>query len=103
GRIAAIERGEQIVIGVNRFTETAPSPLTAEGGADAILRVDSAAEREQVERLRAWRKSRDQAAVDRALAGLKEAAKTGQNVMPASIVAAKAGATTGEWGATLRE
>src|SRR5690242_12034333 len=66
-RIAAIERGDQVVVGVNKFTETAPSPLTSEGGADAILRVDPAAEKEQVMRLEAWRKARDQAAVQRAL------------------------------------
>jgi ethylmalonyl-CoA mutase len=102
-RIAGIERGDQIVVGMNKFTETAPSPLQQEGGADAILRVDPAAEQEQIARLGAWRKGRDQAAVDRALAGLREAAKTGQNIMPASIAAAKAGVTTGEWGGLLRE
>lgn len=102
-RIAGIERGDQIVVGMNKFTETAASPLQQEGGADAILRVDPAAEQEQIARLGAWRKGRDQAAVDRALAGLREAARTGQNIMPASIAAAKAGVTTGEWGGLLRE
>jgi (2R)-ethylmalonyl-CoA mutase len=102
-RIAAIERGDQIVVGVNKFVESAPNPLTAEGGADAILRVDPAAEQEQVARLVAFRNGRDQDAVKRALAGLREAAKTGQNIMPSSILAAKAGVTTGEWGGALRE
>jgi (2R)-ethylmalonyl-CoA mutase len=102
-RIAGIERGDQIVVGVNKFTETAPSPLQAEGGTDAIMRVDPAAEKEQVERLVAWRKTRNQRAVDRALAGLREAAKTGENIMLPSIAAAKAGVTTGEWAGLLRE
>jgi (2R)-ethylmalonyl-CoA mutase len=102
-RIAAIERGDQIVVGVNKFVESAPNPLTAEGGADAILRVDPAAEQEQVARLVAFRNARDQEAVKRALADLREAAKTGQNIMPSSIAAAKAGVTTGEWAGALRE
>jgi (2R)-ethylmalonyl-CoA mutase len=102
-RIAGIERGDQIVVGVNKFIETAPSPLQTGGGADTILRVDPAAEKDQVDRLVAWRGSRDKGAVDRALSGLREAAKTGENVMPASIVAAKAGVTTGEWAGVLRE
>jgi (2R)-ethylmalonyl-CoA mutase len=102
-RIAGIERGDQIVVGMNKFTETAPSPLQAEGGTDSIMRVDPAAEREQIERLVAWRKQRDQAAVNRALAALREAAKTGENIMIPSIAAAKAGVTTGEWAGLLRE
>jgi (2R)-ethylmalonyl-CoA mutase len=102
-RIASIERGDQIVVGVNKFAESAPSPLTEEGGADSIMRVDPAAEQEQVARLTAFRASRDKAAVERALAGLREAAKSGQNIMPASIVAAKAGVTTGEWAGALRD
>ncbi len=102
-RIASIERGDQIVVGLNKFRETAPSPLQTDGGADSILRVDPAAEKEQVERLVAWRKSRNEGDVARALNGLREAAKGGQNIMPASIVAAKAGVTTGEWGGVLRE
>jgi (2R)-ethylmalonyl-CoA mutase len=102
-RIASIERGDQIVVGVNKFTESAPSPLTAAGGADAILRVDPAAEQEQVARLKTFRASRDAAAVERALAALREAAKSGQNIMAASIAAAKAGVTTGEWGGILRD
>lgn len=102
-RIASIERGDQTVVGMNKFTESAPSPLQSDGGADAILRVDPAAEKDQVARLQAWRTSRDAGAVERALAGLREAARTGQNIMPASIAAAKAGVTTGEWGGLLRE
>ena len=102
-RIAGIERGDQIVVGVNKYVETASSPLQTEGGIDSIMRVDPAAEKEQIERLVAWRTSRDKAAAERALAGLKEAARTGQNIMPASIAAAKAGVTTGEWAGLLRE
>jgi ethylmalonyl-CoA mutase len=101
-RIAAIERGDQIVVGVNKFTETASSPL-ASGSADSILRIDPAAEKDQIERLNAWRASRSKTDVERALAGLREAAKTGQNIMQASIAAARAGVTTGEWGGSLRE
>jgi (2R)-ethylmalonyl-CoA mutase len=99
-RIAAIERGEQIVVGVNKFTETAPSPLGSD--ADAILRVDPRAEREQVEALQRFRESRDADAVKRALAELTRSAETGENIMPASIASAKAGVTTGEWGDALR-
>jgi len=99
-RIAAIERGEQVVVGVNQFTESAPSPLG--GGADAILRVDPEAEREQVAALQSWRKSRDEAAVRHALDRLTEAARGSDNLMPASIDAARAGVTTGEWGDALR-
>jgi (2R)-ethylmalonyl-CoA mutase len=102
-RIAGIERGDQIVVGMNKFTETAPSPLQAEGGTDSIMRVDPAAEKEQIERLVAWRKQRDQGAVDRALAALREAAKTGENIMIPSIAAAKVGVTTGEWAGLLRD
>ena len=102
-RIAGIERGDQVVVGMNKFVETAPSPLQTEGGADAILRVDPAAEKEQIARLEAFRKSRDGEAVKRALATLREAAKTGPNIMPASIAAATAGVTTGEWAGLLRE
>jgi (2R)-ethylmalonyl-CoA mutase len=99
-RIAAIERGEQVVVGVNQFTESAPSALG--GGAEAILRVDPEAEREQVLSLESWRKSRDETAVRRALDRLSEAARGSDNLMPASIDAARAGVTTGEWGDALR-
>jgi len=100
-RLEAIERGEQTVVGVNKYLETEPSPLA--GAADAILTVSEDAERGQIERLKAWRESRDKAAVAEALKDLKRAATSGGNIMPASIVCAKAGVTTGEWGWTLRE
>jgi len=101
-RIVGIESGEQVVVGVNKFTETAPSPLVSEedGG---IMTVDPAAEAEQIERLNAWRESRDSAAVETALADLKEAAEQERNVMEPSIAAARAGVTTGEWAETLRQ
>ena len=100
-RLEAIERGEQVVVGVNRYLETEPSPLT--GGIDSIMTVSEDAERDQLERLKAWRAQRDKRAVADALAELKRAATTGSNIMPASIACAKAGVTTGEWGWTLRE
>jgi (2R)-ethylmalonyl-CoA mutase len=100
-RLDAIERGELPLVGVNMFAESAPSPLAA--GADAILTVDDSAEREQIEGLQAWRAGRDPAAVEAALAELAAAARDGRNIMPASIAAAKAGVTTGEWGRALRE
>jgi len=100
-RLEAIERGEQIVVGVNKFLESEPSPLA--GAADAILTVSEDAERGQIEGLKAWRASRDNAAVAGALKELKRAASGGGNIMPASIACAKAGVTTGEWGWTLRK
>ena len=100
-RLRAIERGDLRIVGVNCYRETAESPLTA-GGADAILTVDAAAEREQIERLRAFRAQRVQAEVDAALRGLVDAAKGSASVMPASIRCAHAGVTTGEWGDALR-
>jgi ethylmalonyl-CoA mutase len=100
-RLEAIERGEQVVVGVNRYLETEPSPLT--GSIDSIMTVSEDAERDQLERLKAWRAQRDKRAVADALAELKRAATTGSNIMPASIACAKAGVTTGEWGWTLRE
>jgi (2R)-ethylmalonyl-CoA mutase len=99
-RIGRIETGETVVVGVNRFTTTEPSPLTA--GEGAIMVVDEAAERDQLARLAAWRAGRDEGAVAAALTELRRAALAGENVMPASIVAAKAGATTGEWGLVMR-
>jgi (2R)-ethylmalonyl-CoA mutase len=101
-RLRRIESGEQTVVGVNQFTESEPSPLLA-GGVDRILKVDPAAEREQIERLRAFRSRRSAAAVEDALRGLKETAANGANVMPASIACANAGATTGEWADVLRD
>ncbi|MFZ5693176.1 MAG: methylmalonyl-CoA mutase family protein [Pseudomonadota bacterium] len=100
-RLEAIESGESIVVGVNKFTESEPSPLT--GGVDAILTVPQEVEQEQIARLNAWRTARDAKAVDSALRELRRAATEGINVMPASIACAKAGVTTGEWGAVFRE
>ncbi|MEO0762723.1 MAG: methylmalonyl-CoA mutase family protein, partial [Pseudomonadota bacterium] len=100
-RVAAIESGEITVVGVNRFKEAEPSPLATEEG--GILVVDEAVEADQVARLTAWREARDPAAVEAALAGLRAAAREGTNVMGPSIAAAKAGVTTGEWGAVMRE
>ena len=101
-RVSAIATGAQKVIGVNAYTETAPSPLTT-GEDGGFMAVDPKAEIEQIERLQAHRATRDQAAVTAALAELKAAASEGRNVMPASIACAHAGVTTGEWGQTLRE
>jgi (2R)-ethylmalonyl-CoA mutase len=102
-RVARIESGEQKVIGQNSFTETEDSPLTA--GADrGILTPDPEVERECIEALEGWRSERDQAAVDRVLEELAEAARDGRrNIMAATIEAARAGATTGEWAQTLRQ
>ncbi|HUC65160.1 MAG TPA: protein meaA [Stellaceae bacterium] len=100
-RLAAIERGEQIVVGVNRYAESAPSPLLA-GGEAGFLVPDASAEAEQQRRLAAWRAARDSAAVTPALAALARAAAEGGNVMPASIDCARAGVTTGEWAEALR-
>ncbi len=99
-RIARIEAGETVVVGVNRFTTTEPSPLTTGDG--SIMKSDPEAEADQIARLSAWRAGRDEAAVKAALAQLRAAAASGANVMPASIAAARAGATTGEWGAVVR-
>lgn len=100
-RVRAIEEGRQTVVGVNDFQETELSPLSVGDG--SVLKVDDAAEVEQIELLNAWRETRDQAEVDAALKALSEAAKSGANIMEPSIKAAKAGVTTGEWGQTLRD
>jgi ethylmalonyl-CoA mutase len=100
-RLRRIEAGEQVVVGVNRFTETEASPLLADGIA-RILRVDPAAEREQIERLGAFRSRRSDAEVKAALRRLREATEAGHNVMPPSIACARAGVTTGEWADVLR-
>jgi ethylmalonyl-CoA mutase len=100
-RLEAIERGEQTVVGVNRFIETEPSPLAT--GDDAILTVPHEVEAQQIARLNAWRAERDAAAVAAALSDLRAAARDGRNIMSPSIAGAKAGVTTGEWGAALRE
>ncbi len=99
-RLNRIEQGQTTVVGVNRYTGGEASPLTA--GEDGILVVDPAVGAEQVARLKVWRDSRDANAVRDALGALKQAAAQGTNIMPASIQAAKAGATTGEWGAAMR-
>lgn len=99
-RLSKIESKETTVVGVNRWTEAAPSPLTAGDG--SIMVADADAEHDQIERLQNWRATRDEAKVKAALDALRQACATGANVMPASIAAAKAGATTGEWGAVVR-
>jgi (2R)-ethylmalonyl-CoA mutase len=96
-----IESGEDVVVGVNRFETTEPSPLQAEG-AGAIEVVDPATEAAAVEAIRAWRAGRDAAAVEAALDELRDAAKTEANLMEASIACAKVGVTTGEWTGALR-
>lgn len=101
-RLNAIETGQQIVVGVNRWTETEASPLSA-GREGSIQTVPEGVEREAVAQLQAWRAQRDAAAVARTLADLRAAAQEGRNVMEPSIACAKAGVTTGEWGACLRE
>jgi (2R)-ethylmalonyl-CoA mutase len=100
-RLSAIESGEQTVIGLNAYVETAPSPLT-ENLDDAILVVDPKVEKAQIESLKAWRAGRDAAKVEAALNELRRAVKASENVMPASIAAAKVGVTTGEWAGALR-
>jgi (2R)-ethylmalonyl-CoA mutase len=98
-----IEAGELTVVGMNRFTSTEPSPLTADADG-GILRVDPQVEADQKAALEQWRSERDQASVDEALAELaRVAADDSENIMPATIAAARAGATTGEWAQTLRE
>ena len=99
-RVGGIERGETTVVGVNRFTQSEPSPLVDEEG--GIMVVDPAVEADQIGRLTAWRAARDSAAVEAALARLRDDATAGRNVMPASIDAAKAGVTTGEWAEVMR-
>ncbi|GAC1436962.1 MAG: protein meaA [Solirubrobacteraceae bacterium] len=101
-RIQRIETGELTVVGVNRYAETEPSPLTAdaEGG---ILVVDAAVEAQQVEALQEWRSGRDDARAAQAIAELARVAASDENIMPASIEAARAGVTTGEWAQALRD
>ena len=100
-RIAAIEAGEQTVVGVNAFTEGEPSPLSGSDG--SILTVDPQVEQEQIGKLALWRAQRDGNEVSKALIELMSAAKEDRNIMPASIACARAGVTTGEWTQTLRE
>ena len=99
-RVAGIESGATAVIGVNRYTTTEPSPLTTGDG--AIMTADPDAEADQIARLQDWRARRDAAAVAAALADLRAAARDGRNIMPPSVAAARAGATTGEWGEAVR-
>ncbi|CAA9475086.1 MAG: Ethylmalonyl-CoA mutase, methylsuccinyl-CoA-forming [uncultured Solirubrobacteraceae bacterium] len=101
-RLGRIESGELIVVGINKYTETEPSPLTqdAEGG---IMTVEAAVEQEAVDALEAWRAERDGEAVAAALKGLRAAAAGDENMMEATIAAARAGATTGEWSQALRD
>ncbi len=98
-RTRRIESGDQIVVGVNRFTETTESPL---GGADNFLKVDPKVEAQLVNDLKSWRAQRAQGDVDDALGGLRQAARDGTNLMEPSIALAKAGGTTGEWSEVLR-
>ncbi len=101
-RLSRIESGEQVVVGVNKWTETEPSPL-ASGEDGGILTVAQGVEADQIAALEAWRGTRDSVAVEAAIADLKSAAVEGRNIMEPSIAAAKAGVTTGEWGTLLRE
>ena len=100
-RISKIENGSSTVVGVNKFIEGAKSPLTANDG--SIMLVDADAERDQLIRLEKWRENRNSDHVKEALHALKLAAKSGENIMPPSIKAAKAGVTTGEWGMVMRD
>jgi (2R)-ethylmalonyl-CoA mutase len=99
-RTRRIERGDQVVVGVNDFVETAESPL---GGEGAILRVDPTVEKAMILDVEQWRSGRDESAVSAALDELRRVAIDGDNVMPASIELARAGGTTGEWGDVMRD
>ncbi len=101
-RVRNITARDHTVVGVNKFTETAESPLYS-GDSSAILKVDEEAERDQVARLQAFCATRNQAEVETALSGLRVAVLNGENIMPASIRCALAGVTTGEWTQTLRD
>ncbi len=98
-RMRRIEQGEQVIVGVNDFTETEPSPL---GGADSILKVDPSVQAELIADVQEWRAGRDQAAVDAARRMLEDAAAGDANIMAPTIALARAGGTTGEWADTLR-
>ena len=100
-RLNRIERGETVVVGVNKYEQGEPSPLVDEEG--GIMVVDPAVEQEQIDRLNAWKDARDAQAVEAALADLRAAAQSGENVMGPSIAAAKAGVTTGEWSGVMRK
>lgn len=100
-RLIGIEASEQIVVGVNKWTGSEPSPLGA--GQAAIQTSDPMAQQDQIARLKEWRAKRDNDLVETAIANLKSAAQSGENIMDASIECAKAGVTIGEWGGALRE
>ncbi|MBL3701605.1 protein meaA [Sulfitobacter sp. BDSS02] len=99
-RLNQIESGMTTVVGVNKFTTSEPSPLMSEDG--GIMTVDPATEQDQIDRLNDWRETRDENAVESALEGLRAAATSGANIMEPSIIAAKAGVTTGEWAEEMR-
>ena len=99
-RINRIETGDTTIVGVNRWAQGEPSPLTS--GDASIMKSDQGAEADQISRLYAWKQARDETAVQSALKALRAAAKSGENLMPASLKAARAGATTGEWGDVVR-
>jgi ethylmalonyl-CoA mutase len=100
-RRARVESGDEVVVGVNRFTETEPSPLTADLGS-AIQSVDPEVEQRAVAAVQAWRSSRDTGVVEAALASLRDTAKSADNLVPATLACARAGVTTGEWAGALR-
>ncbi|WP_158893045.1 protein meaA [Amycolatopsis anabasis] len=97
-----MESGEQILVGVNKFETTEPSPLQAEG-AKAIETIDPVVEKQAISAVEEWRAHRDNDAVERALAGLREVARTSENLFEATLKCARAGVTTGEWAGALRE
>jgi (2R)-ethylmalonyl-CoA mutase len=99
-RIRRIESGDQVVVGVNAYTETAPSPL---GGEDSIMKVDPGVQDMLIADVQQWRSERDSDAVKRSLDELRRVAESGENIMPATIDLAHAGGTTGEWSGLLRE
>ncbi len=101
-RLRAIESGDQVVVGVNKYVQGAPSPLT-ENLDDAILTVDPEVDAQEREQIRHWKQERNAAEVDAALVRLEETARSGDNIMEPSIAAARAGVTTGEWASTLRD
>ncbi len=101
-RRARVEAGTDVVVGVNRFTETEPSPLTADLGT-AIQTVDPGVEQRAVAAVRAWRAGRDGATVDSSLSALRATAAGTDNLVPATLACARAGVTTGEWAGVLRE
>ena len=101
GRLQNIESNQTTVVGVNKFTKTEKSPLVSGDG--GIMIVDPLVEKDQIDRLNLWRSKRDEALVSQSLFNLRKAALDGQNIMPTSIKAAKAGATTGEWAQEMRD